>query len=165
MGAIKEIDFAQVYESQKEKVWRLISRYVFSKHDREDLFQEVFLKIHQALPGFRGDASLETWVYRVTANTAINFLDKQKRYAKLKNILGSLRLIETGPKEDTFNLLRRPLKALNSRQRMILIMAEVEELKLEEIAQALDIALGTVKSNLYRAKEIVRKELKKYDGL
>ena len=162
---MEQIDFAQVYESQKKKVWQLICRYVYSKHDREDLFQEVFLRIHQALPRFRNESSLETWIYRIAANTAINYLDKQRRYAKLKDVLGNLRLIEVEPKEEDSSLLHKPLQALNSRQRMILIMAEVEEFKLEEIAQALDIALGTVKSNLHRAKEIIKKELKKDDRL
>ncbi len=154
------LDFKQVYDEFKGKVWGLTSRYVFSKQDREDLFQEVFLKIHKALPGFRGDSKIETWIYRITANTAINCLNKQKRYKLLKMVLYKLRFIEAEEMLEPENkTLAKPLEKLNARQRLILIMAEVEEKKLGEIAQLLNIPVGTVKSNLSRAKEIVRKEL------
>ncbi len=154
------LDFKQVYDEFKGKVWNLTSRYVFSKQDREDIFQEIFIKIHKALPSFRGDSKIETWIYRITANTAINYLNKQKRYNLLKTILNGLRFIETDELvESAGKSLKRPLSKLNPRQRTILVLAEVEEKKLSEIAEILNLPLGTVKSGLHRAKEIVKKEL------
>jgi len=160
-----QFDFAKIYAEHKDAVWKLVSRYAASKPDREDLFQEVFLKIHKALPHFRGEAKLDTWIYRITANTSLNYLKKRKRYAGLKEILSKFRFVEEKEEEKEEEKLSKPLQKLNPLQRMILILAEVEEKKLEEIAKTLKIPVGTVKSNLFRAREIVKKELNKNEGI
>ena len=155
-------DFSTIYNEQKENVWRLVSRYVARQQDREDLFQEVFLKVHQALPRFRGDSAPGTWLYRITVNTAINYVKKQQRYKLLTDLLAKLRFEESIPTSDVeATSLLKPLEKLNPQQRTILLLADVEEKKLEEIAQLLGLPLGTVKSNLHRAREIVKKEVKK----
>lgn len=159
--------FNKVYADHKEIVWKLVSRYAAAKHDREDLFQEAFLQIHKSLPSFRGDSSLETWIYRVTVNTAINQLKKQQRYKRIKETLGWLRVVEVENKEVEEGgeiIIMKPLAKLNPQQRAVLIMAEVEERKLAEISQTLNIPVGTVKSNLHRAKEIIRKEVENNNG-
>lgn len=157
-------DFDRLYLDHKERVWNIIAKYVAGQHDREDLFQEVFLKIHRALPRFRGESSLETWIYQITVNTAINFLNKRQRYQKLKELLGSFRLFEAEEeKTETDAGVWAPLAKLNPRQRMILLLADVEEMKLEEIGKLLKMPVGTVKSSLHRAREIIKKELKQ-DG-
>lgn len=157
-ASMTEHSFDRVYADFKGKVWQLIARYVRPQADREDLFQEVFLNIHRALPRFRGDSQLETWIYRVAVNTSLNFIKKQKRNKLITDALSVLRPIEPeAPAEDELDL--KPLEKLNPQQRAILLLAEVEEKKLEEIAQIMKLPLGTVKSNLHRAKEILRKEL------
>lgn len=161
-----KLEFDKVYAENKEKVWRLVSRYAFAKQDREDLFQEVFLKIHKALPKFRGEAKFETWIFRITANTSINYVNKQKRYAALKAMLDRFVSEETAEVRETPEIcLSKPLDKLNAQQRMILVLAEVEERKLDEISKMLDLPVGTVKSNLHRAREILRKELENNDKL
>ena len=158
------MEFTLAYDQHKELVWRLVSRYVGSQYDREDLFQEVFLKISKALPKFRGEAKIETWIYRVAANTAINFVKNQQRYSLFRKTLEWMGR-EKEEEEEDGKVLFEPLKKLNPRQRMVLVLAEVEERKLEEIGEMLGLPIGTVKSNLHRAKEILRKELKDYDKL
>jgi RNA polymerase sigma-70 factor (ECF subfamily) len=159
-------EFDRVYNDHKELVWRLVTRYVAGQQDREDLFQEVFLKIHQALPKFRGESALETWLYRITVNTAINYVKKQQRYRLFHQLLAGLRFEEAIPTSDVeaTNLLK-PLEKLNPRQRTVLLLADVEERKLEEIGAMLRLPVGTVKSNLSRAREIIKKELKRNGGL
>lgn len=141
-------------------VWNLVAKYVPGQHDREDLFQEVFLRVHQALSRFRNDSAITTWLYRISVNTALNFLKKKERYAKLQQLLiwtgfTEAREEETGDE----GILFEPLSKLNAQQRTIILLSDVEERKLEEIAQMLKLPLGTVKSNLFRAREIIRKEL------
>lgn len=159
-----ELEFEEVYDNYKKKVWMLTSRYLASAHDREDLFQEVFIKVHKALPKFRGDSSIDTWIYRITANTAINYLKKHKRYKLLKSMLEKMRVIKSDcPAEREEELKFKPLEKLNPQQRMIIILHDVEDKKLEEIAEILKLPVGTVKSNLHRGRDILRKELK-YNG-
>ena len=92
---MSDTDFSKVYAEHKELVWNLVSRYVSQQQDREDLFQEVFLRIHKGLGKFRGDALLKTWIYRIAVNTALNHLKKRKRREVFKQLLGSLKLVET----------------------------------------------------------------------
>ncbi|MBI5699447.1 sigma-70 family RNA polymerase sigma factor [Candidatus Saganbacteria bacterium] len=159
-------DFDQVYEEHKIKVWKLVSRYVFTREDREDLFQEIFLKVHRALPRFRGEAALDTWIYKIAVNTALNYLNRQNRFGWAKQMLGNLRMVEEEAPEPATDLEElKPLKKLNPQQRMVLLLAEVEEKKLEEIAEMMKIPIGTVKSTLYRAREILKKEARKNGGL
>lgn len=156
--------FEQVYNQYKEKIWALISKYAYKEHEREDLFQEIFLKVYKNIDKFRGDSDIGTWIYRVAVNESINFLKRKKRQENFENILQKLPFFKKHDeiKEAEENIyLWQPLKALNEKQKLILIMAEVEEMKLEDIAKYLNISVGTVKSNLFRAKEILRKQLRK----
>jgi len=161
-----KFDFARIYEDSKAGVWRLVSKYVFSREDREDLFQEIFLKVHRALPRFRGEAALNTWIYKIAVNTALNYLNRQNRFRWAKQMLSNLRIVEDEAPEPATDLEElKPLKKLNPQQRMVLLLAEVEEKKLEEIAEIMKIPIGTVKSTLFRAREIIKKEVRENGGL
>ncbi|MBU0687332.1 MAG: sigma-70 family RNA polymerase sigma factor [Candidatus Margulisbacteria bacterium] len=158
--------FSEVYTAHKGRVWSLSSRYVKLQSDKEDLLQEVFLNVHKALPRFRGEASLETWIYRITVNTAINYLKKQKRHQKITQVLGGLRIMDTVEvAESVDSTILKPLEKLNPQQRTIILLSDVEEKALDEIAEILQVPVGTVKSNLHRAREIVKKEVIKNEGL
>ena len=122
----------------------------------------MFLKVHAALPRFRGEAKLETWLYRITVNTSINYVNKQKRNRKLQKLLENLRVVEESRPVEV-DELSLPLAMLNAQQRMILLLVEVEEKLLEEVAEMMGLPLGTIKSNLHRAKGIIKKEVIK-DG-
>ena len=161
-----QLDFEAVYSEHKGNVWKLVSRYVFTREDREDLFQEAFINIHKALPRFRGEAAVGTWIYRITINSALNHLKKRDRHKKALQVLSALRIIETEePAAGDEALLEKPLAKLNPRQRLIVMLSDVEEQKLEEIAQLMSLPLGTVKSTLHRARAILKKELSQDDRL
>jgi len=156
--------FDEVYSEYKEMVWRLVSKYAAQDQDKEDLFQEVFLKIHKALPGFRGDSSPQTWIYRIAVNTAINHIKKKNRIKTLQNMLNLFERdndSEGRSQEPTNGPLIKPLEKLNPQQRMILLLSDVEEKKLDEIGSLLNLPIGTVKSNLHRAREVLKKEVEK----
>ncbi|NQU17155.1 MAG: RNA polymerase sigma factor [Candidatus Saganbacteria bacterium] len=158
------MDFHEVYNNHQKLVWNLISRFVFTKEDREDLFQDVFIKIHKALPKFKGESKIETWIYRITINTGINYAKKQQRQRFLGDLLRKSGIVrdkeeDISQKVETGNSLLKPLESLNPKQRMIILLAEVQEMNLVEIAEHMKIPVGTVKSNLHRAKEILKKEV------
>ncbi|MDD5382838.1 MAG: sigma-70 family RNA polymerase sigma factor [Candidatus Margulisbacteria bacterium] len=163
---MKQYEFNEVYEACKDMVWKLVSRYVFSREDREDLFQEVFLNVHRALPRFRGEAKVGTWVFSIAVNVSINYIKKQKRYRWLTDMLGAFRIIEPEAVEAATDVGElKPLAKLSARQRMILLLAEVEEMKLGKVAQLMKMPVGTVKSNLHRAREIIKKEVRENGGI
>lgn len=161
-------EFSQVYGKYKEKVWSLISKYAPARHDREDLFQEIFLKVHRSLDKFRGDSDIGTWIFRIAVNESVNYGRKKSRIFKLEQIVEKLNIFKKAQDPDEIEEDIRqwaPLKVLNEKQRLILIMAEVEEMKMSDIAKYMKISEGTVKSNLFRAKDILRKELEKGGGV
>ena len=162
---MNHLDFEQVYQEHQKMVWNLAAKYVPGQQDKEDLFQEIFIKIHKGLPGFKNQAQLKTWIFRITINTAISFSQKLQRHKKLKEVLGWLAPWETTAAVmiDDKDQALKPLEKLNPKQKMIFILAEIEEHNLTDIANQLKIPLGTVKSNLARAKEILKKEVSK-DG-
>jgi RNA polymerase sigma-70 factor, ECF subfamily len=162
-----QANFPQVYSDYRDMIWKLISRYVRRPADREDLFQEIALKIHASLKNFRGESQLETWIYRIAVNASINFLKKQDRHKRLVEVLKVFRHIEEADESEDFEKEKvlKPLEKLNPQQRMILMMSDVEERKLEDISQMLKLPIGTVKSNLHRAREIVKKEVMKNEGI
>src|SRR3989339_81957 len=156
------LEFSNIYADCKQLVWKLAYKYVYTLEDREDLFQEIFLNIHKALPRFRNEAAVSTWVYKIAVNTSINYVKKRNRYKALKEMVSNFRL----PHADAVDIITdadadkfKPLEKLNPQQRMILLLAEVEEKKMDEIAEIMKLPVGTVKSNLFRAKEIIKKEV------
>lgn len=161
---MSELSFDEVYGYCKNNVWNLISKYSFTKEDREDIFQEVFFNVHKALPRFRGDSQINTWVYKIAVNAAIDHVNRQKRHRMIVNVLGTLRVIDPEPVETGPDIEElKPLEKLSPRQRMVLLLSDVEDKKMDEISSIMNIPAGTVKSNLHRAREIVRKEILK-DG-
>ena len=158
--------FENVYAECKDKVWALVSRYVYPHSEREDLMQEVFLAVHKALEGFRGEAELSTWVYKIAVNTSLNYVKKKNRYQWVLNMFTNFASPgheEVEMREDLADF--KPLQQLNPQQRMILILADVEDRQIGEIAELLKMPVGTVKSNLSRSREIIKKEVMKIGQL
>ena len=155
-----------VLEYQKQ-VYHIALKMTGNEEDAFDLSQETFLKAYRSLPTFRGEASFGSWLYRMAANLCIDFLRKRKRQ-------GGGQLISLDEEEEDRRPLELPderyepqsalekkemrrrvqegLLRLPDEQRLILVMRDVEDFSYQEIADALKIELGTVKSRIYRAR-------------
>ena len=139
----------------------------------EDLTQEVFHKIHNGLPAYRGNASLSTWIYRIATNTAIDKtrtltfqhdkkagcddIDKKERVAiaDIKEESSDKKII----KEEMSDCVKEFIQRLPDKYKTVLILREYAQKSNKQIAQILDISLGTVKIRLHRAKAMLKKEL------
>ncbi len=157
---MEKLDFNEVYQASKDNVWKLVSKYVYTKEDREDLFQEIFLSVHKSLHRFRGDSALNTWIFKIAVNTSLNHINKQKRYKLLKNVLSGFRPIENDQIVVEADIrMFAPLTKLNPQQRMVLILSDIEDKTLAEVSEITSLPVGTVKSNLSRARGIIKKEV------
>lgn len=160
-------------------VYNLALRLVGNPSDAEDLAQDSLIRALRALPGFRGDSSLSTWVYRITVNTWKNRVRSEKRRGFWKMI--SLAAIKTeddneGPplKADDPPLdkdletaekgavVQKALLELDEESRAVVVLRELHGQSYAEIASALEIPEGTVKSRLWRARESLKERLKRY---
>ncbi len=164
--------FAEIVREYQHKVYSYALRHCRNAADAEDIAQEVFLQVYRALPRFRGDASLSSWIFRITANLCIDFARRKKKTVQPLSDLSEetidflLDKPDESPTPDEALLLKeereallRGLARLSEQHREILLMREVDGLSYEEIAAVLKLPLGTVRSRLARARLALRHAL------
>ena len=151
--------FEDVYKASSSFVYNVALRVVNNREDALEVSQEVFMIIHDKLKGFRFESSFKTWVYRITANYAINFA---KKNARAKTVPfeesygeGALEsdVHERMDQEHQSKLVENLLAELNPDQRACVVLRDIQGLSYEEIAQALNININTVRSRLKRSRE------------
>ncbi len=159
------VDFDQVYERFRLPVWRLARRLTTSEEEALDTTQEIFLRVWRGLPGFRGEAKLSTWVFQIAWNYLRAHRRKMGRTLQIigEDIDGAHEFVEsavdTGPDPErrarATELLDRvetALEGLPEHYRVVVWLRDGEDLSYQEIADALDIPIGTVRSRLARAR-------------
>ena len=162
----RERAFEKIVENYSERLYWHVRHFVLSHEDTDDLLQEIFVKIWAALPSFRGEAQLFTWIYRIATNETLNFLRKQK----VRSALAFQRLdawterrIDDDPYFNGDAVQRALLKAvakLPDKQRQVFILRYFEEMKYEEISQVLGTSVGSLKASYHIAYEKLKAELK-----
>jgi len=165
--------FEEIVLRYQDKIYNLCRHMLGNAHDAEDAAQDVFLKAFQALPKFRPEASLYTWLYRIAINTCIDYKKKPIFESLFGDSGGDERLVHDrasdAPSPEKLyqskqidHALRDSLGKLSPKLRAIIILKEIEELSYEEIADTLDISMGTVKSRIARAREELQELMKKF---
>ena len=170
---------SEFLEKHSALVYNLALRLVGNATDAEDLAQDALIRALKALPGFRGESSLSTWVYRITVNTWKNRVRSEKRRGLWKMVSLNLFTGEDHDEEPAFKadepaldagleteekgqLVQKALLELDEDDRAIVVLREIEGQSYQEIAQALEIPEGTVKSRLSRARDALRARLLKH---
>ena len=168
--------FESLVQAHSSRTLSLAYRLVGDREEAEDIAQEAFLRLHRALPTFRGDSKISTWLYRTVTRLAIDHLRKEKRrrqffFFRTDDDEDGFDPVETAAAPDPSprdyllaqeaqGRLNRVLKKLSPRQRAVFILRHQEELPLKEIAHMLELEEGTVKAHLHRAVTILRRELR-----
>lgn len=156
--------FRQLVEAYQTPAYRLVAR-MCGPDSAEDVTQEAFLAAWRALPEFRGDCRFSTWLYRLVSNAAIDCLRREKKHRDTGDV-DDLELPDGGPspqeqaeRSDTRDAVRRALDRLSPEHRQVLLLRFMQELDYGEIARALNVSEGTVKSRINRAKSKLREVL------
>jgi len=151
--------FEDVYKGCSSFVYNVALRVVNNKEDALEVSQEVFIVLYHKLKSFRFESSFKTWVYRITANCAINFAKKSSRVKTVPyddTISEGAVLMDTRveiDQEDKAKFVERLLSEISPDQRACVVLRDIQGLSYEEIAQALGININTVRSRLKRARE------------
>ncbi len=148
--------FRALYQKYQERVFATAYRIVGHRDAAADLAQEVFVKAWEQLPAFRGESSFSTWLYRIAANTAINKAAETGRHARLNEDFARGRPAEAAPPRGLDDRVQAALAGLSVKLRAVVVLRYLEGLAYEEIAEALDLSVGTVKSRLFLAHETLK---------
>ena len=152
--------FRPLYEKYREKVFASAYRILGEEHAAADLVQEVFVKIHGELRNFKFESKFSTWLFRVAVNHALNRSSEVSRHARIlaRDGRGDLGGTQEGRPLD--EEVQRAILALSPKLRAIVGLRYLEGLSYEEIAEVLELSMGTVKSRLFLAHETLRDLLK-----
>ncbi|HEX6689542.1 MAG TPA: RNA polymerase sigma factor RpoE [Burkholderiales bacterium] len=167
--------FGLLVDKYQRKLARLLSRFIRDPAEVEDVTQEAFIKAYRALPAFRGDSAFYTWLYRIGINTAKNYLMALGRRAptsteveaeeaegfeegeQLRDINTPESLLLSSEIAETVNAT---IEKLPEELRKAIQMRELEGMSYEDIAQAMDCPIGTVRSRIFRAREAIAEQLR-----
>lgn len=166
--------FDLLVRKYQHKVIKLVSRYVRDSSEALDVAQEAFIKAYRAISSFRGESAFYTWLYRIAINTAKNYLVAKSRQPVNKesevgdpdqfDLASQLTDIDTPEglilSEEIRQTILQAIEQLPEDLRTAIILRELEGMSYEEIAQAMDCPVGTVRSRLFRARESIDNELK-----
>lgn len=164
-----EAAFGQLVQKYQKRVYALTVRMCPTPELAEEAAQEAFLSAWQGLPFFRGDAAFSTWLYRLASNACVDLLRKERRHqgTSLDDDTVGAEIPDTKPTPEeaaeTKELraqIEAGLRQLSPEHRAVLILREIQQLNYEEIADALSLDLGTVKSRISRGRRQLRDFLK-----
>ncbi|MBQ4249941.1 MAG: RNA polymerase sigma factor [Clostridia bacterium] len=163
--------FEHIVKKYEKKVYNLALRYLKNRDDALDLSQEVFIQVYNNLAQFRGDSQFSTWIYRVTYNKCVDMLRKTQKLRR--NVVMSTddeNFFETRDRRasieedyegrETLVTVMKIIDTLPSEQRDVVILRYIKDLSYSQIADVLEIAEGTIKSRLNRARLKIKEQLK-----
>jgi RNA polymerase sigma-70 factor (ECF subfamily) len=158
--------FQELVDGYKNLVFALIARTVQDRSRAEDLAQDVFLRIHRGLPYFRGEARLSTWIYRIVANVCVQERGQHANADAMVSLDDTRATVRTPAAADRQfgdlelrDRLEKAIAQLPAQQRFLVAAHYLQGVRYEDLAEALRMPLGTVKTHLFRAKQQLRRLL------
>ncbi|MCB1598461.1 MAG: RNA polymerase sigma factor RpoE [Xanthomonadales bacterium] len=169
-----KLAFDLLVRKYQHRIIALIQRFVPDWHEAQDVAQEAFIKAYRALPNFRGDSAFYTWLYKISVNTAKNFLVSQSRRPPMDDILledavhheAAGRMHERATPENEFlreeveRTVIAAVEELPEEIRTALTLREIDGLSYEEIAQIMNCPIGTVRSRIFRGRDAVDRRIR-----
>ena len=152
----REVAFTELVEHFKEQLYWQIRRMVLSHDDADDVLQNTFIKAWTGLDGFRGDAQLSTWLFRIANNETLNFLDRRRQQMSLDEdgVAGIAATLQSDPYfdgDETERQLQEAIALLPDRQRQVFHLKYYDEMKYEDMSQLLGTSVGALKASYHHA--------------
>jgi len=146
-----------IVKKYQEKLYWHIRKILISHDDTDDVLQNTFIKVFEALPKFRGASSMYTWLYRIATNEALTYLKKRnnRRFLSMDDMDTNLeKTLESDPYTDGDAIrikLQKAILILPEKQRLVFNMKYFEEMKYEEMSEILDTSVGALKASYHHA--------------
>ena len=159
--------FSLLVQRYQRRVFNLVFRMLQNYEEASEVTQEAFLAAWQGLPSFRGEARFSTWLYRIAYNCALKQLDTRKRDQALQVALQAEQNLEGDDQQNTLldmldnqEMVQEQLSQLPPKYRIVLILRHLQEMTYEEMAEVLTMPVGTIKTHLFRARNLLKERLK-----
>jgi RNA polymerase sigma-70 factor (ECF subfamily) len=161
--------FEELVRRHQDQVFGMALRFVGVPADAEDLAQEVFLRVHRGLEGFKGEAKLATWLYRITFNLCSDWLRRNRRPERRTTAIeraGEMADPRADLEEGLLHAeerdrVRSAIDRLDEKYRSVVVLLYYQKLSYEQIAAVLEVPVKTVETRLYRARRMLREGLEK----
>ena len=156
-------------DTYQEKLYWSIRKMVFNHDDANDVLQNCFIKAYRNIKGFEGKSKLYTWLYRISMNESITFLNKKKRQAtssldeEESAVAASLKSDEYFDGNKAQQKLMQAIEALPEKQMMVFKLRYYEEMPYEEMSELLDTSVGALKASFHHAVKKIEEQLKQVD--
>jgi len=161
--------FNMLLKKYQQKIYWHVRRMVIDHDDTDDLVQDIFIKVWKNLAGFRSDAQLYTWMYRIATNECITFLNNKKKKNNISLDEVDYSLADTLADSSYFNgdqaqrKLQEALLTLPEKQKLVFNMKYYEDMKYEEISQVLGTSVGALKASFHLAVKKIEAHLLGHD--
>ncbi len=160
--------FEALVIAYQHRVFGVALRMLRNRAEAEEVAQEVFLRVHRAIAGFRGEAKLSTWLYAIASRLCLNRLATgERRLARegeesLERLRADADPAAHVERAELEAALQRAIDELPGERRIVVVLRDVEGLAYEEIAEALELPLNTVRSRLHRARMDLKEKLERF---
>lgn len=157
--------FNLLVRAYQQRVYSHVRKMVIDHDDADDITQEVFIKIHKAIDGFREDSQLFTWIYRIATNECLTFLNKKKRrfFLPIEDVSAQLSSkIDLMPElsgDEIQKKLQKAILTLPDKQRAVFNMKYFEELSYEDMAEITTTSVGALKASYHHAVKKIEEYL------
>ncbi len=160
--------FTLLVNHYKEQLYWQIRHMVLSHDDADDILQNTFIKVWTGLDGFRGDAKLSTWLYRIANNETLNFLDRKRQAMSIDDEAsqGVAARLESDPYfdgDETERQLQEAIAQLPDKQRQVFNLKYFEEMKYEEMSDILGTSVGALKASYHHAVKKISEFFSSHD--
>ena len=165
--------FAQLVQRYQRRIFNLVFRILQQYDEATEITQETFLAAWQGLPSFRGDARFPTWLYRIAYNCSLKQLEHRRRDRALQAAIQAeqvLQHVDDSMRADTEleahdrqTMIQEQISNLPAKYRIVLVLRHLQEMTYEEMAEALTMPIGTIKTHLFRARNLLKERLEAFD--
>lgn len=148
--------FQHIYEMHVDRVYPICFRLCADKSQAEDATQEVFIQLWKSLANYKGDSQFSTWLHSLATNVTISYLRRQKNWWQRMFSLDHSDISQQSADSSTdISELERHIVKLPERARVVFVLHAIDGYRHEEIANLLNIAIGTSKAQFHRAKQLL----------
>ena len=162
--------FSALVTRHQRYVYNLAYRLLHDAHEAQDLAQEAFLRAWKAMGTFRGESKFTTWLYRIVTNLCYNRLPGLQREIAQTEVEAAETMAQSNSQSPAASVetadqtawLHRKVEALPVKYRLVITLFYLQEMSYHEIAETLDVPMGTVKTHLFRARERLKQQLQNH---